>query len=330
MTAHRHRLRPYLAAALTVLAAVSSFRLGYYGNEILTEVAAFAILAMALDLVAGFAGMVSLGHAAYFAVGAYAMAALCVFADWPALAALPVAILAAAVVALVTGALAVRLTGVFFIMITLAIGQMVYSYLFKNRTFGGDDGMSGIPRVELGWLGANSDDPVVFSLVAITLVVLVYLLLITISHSPYGQVLIGIHQNENRMRALGCPVRKYKLAAFTLSGAIAGLAGALIAQLTGFISPDLAFWTVSGEVLIMVIVGGIGTVIGPVVGAAVVIGLKHQLSSITEYWTFVMGVFFVIVVLFTEGGFYGLLVRLRDRFGSKPKRHRRAPSGEQG
>ncbi len=314
------KLRPYAFITLVLLAIIYGNTTGYYGNEILAEIAIYAILAMALDLVAGYAGMISLGHAAFFAVGAYVTAALTVFLDWPALLAMPVAVFGAALIAFITGIVVVRLTGVFFIMITLAIGQMVYSYLFKNRTFGGDDGMSGTPRVDLSWLNLNADDPLIFSMLTIVVAVCVYWLLIKLSRSPYGHALIGIHQNENRMRALGCPIRIYKLAAFTASGAIAGLAGSLIAQLSGFVSPELSFWTVSGELLIIIIVGGMGTFIGPVIGSAVVISLKHQLSSMTEYWLFFMGIFFVVIVLFAEGGIYGLVARARQRFFTRTNR----------
>jgi len=313
------KLRPYVFIMLLLGAIIYGNTTGYYGNEILAEIAIYAILAMALDLVAGYAGMISLGHAGFFALGAYVTAALTVFFDWPVVAAMPLAILGAALLAFVTGIVVVRLTGVFFIMITLAVGQMVYSYLFKNRTFGGDDGMSGTPRLDLSWFNLNTDDPVVFSMLTVAFAVVVYLIFVVLSRSPYGHALIGIHQNENRMRALGCPVRLYKLAAFTASGAVAGLAGSLVAQLSGFISPELSFWTVSGELLIMVIVGGMGTFIGPIVGTAVVISLKHELSSMTEYWSFVMGIFFVAIVLFAEGGLYGLILRLRHLLFSRKR-----------
>ena len=147
------------------------------------------------------------------------------------------------------------------------------------------------------------------------LALLVYLGLRQVVGSPFGQVLVGVHQNEARMEALGCPVRRYKLAAFTLAGAIAGLAGSLTAQHNNFVSPELAVWTTSGEVLIMVIVGGMGTLVGPAAGAAAVILAGHYLSGLTQYWMFFMGLIFVAVVLVGGDGLEGALERLMRRIG---------------
>jgi branched-chain amino acid transport system permease protein len=272
---------------------------------------------MSLDLLVGYAGMVSLGHAAFLAVGAYTTAALTVFLEWPVIPATVVAVIAAAAVAALLGAFAVRLGGVFFIMITLAIGQMCYAYFFKARDFGADDGMSGIPRPDFSSVGLDADDPMVFSALIIAVTVAVYVLLRVLVRSPFGAMLVALHQNENRMRALGCPVLRYKWAAYVIAGAVAGLAGALVAQHTGFVSPDLAFWTVSGEVLIMVIVGGMGSLVGAIAGAAVLVWLRHTLSDaatwesaglpghFADFWQFILGLFFVTVVLLAGDGLYG-------------------------
>ena len=164
-------------------------------------------------------------------------------------------------------------------MITLAIGQMFYAYFFKARAFGGDNGMSGTPRFDLSPLGLETGDPAVFSALMLVIAGAVYVALLLLVRSPFGMMLTAIHQNENRLASLGCPVFRYKLAAFGLGGAIAGLAGALMAQHTGFVSPDLAFWTLSGEALIIVILGGSGSLVGAAGGAAVFVLLRDHLSD---------------------------------------------------
>jgi branched-chain amino acid transport system permease protein len=308
------------SAALLVAGAVLWWTTAdFFGHEILTEVAIFAIFAMSLDLLVGYAGMVSLGQAAFLASGAYVTAALTVFLGWPVSAAALAAVVASALLAALVGVFAVRLGGVFFIMITLAIGQMAYAYFFKARAFGADDGMSGIPRPDLSVANLQADEPAVFSALVLVLTVIVWLVLRVVVRSPFGAMLIAIHQNENRLRSLGCPVLRYKLAAYVLAGGVGGIAGAMTAQHTGFVSPDLAFWTVSGELLIMVIVGGMGSLLGAIAGAATLVLLRHNLSdggfweglglasSVADYWQFIMGLFFVGVVLFAGDGLYGRL-----------------------
>ena len=319
-------IRRRLALALVAAAIVYWWFSGIFGKEILAEIAIFAIFAMSLDLLVGYTGMVSLGHAAYLGIGAYVTAILTVLAGWPVSAAMVVSILAAGAAALIVGVFVVRLGGVFFLMITLAVGQMFHAYFFKNRALGGDDGMSGTPRLDLGALGMDLLDPATFALATVVAASAVYLGLAAVVRSPFGHVLVAIHQNENRMRALGCPIRSYKLAIYTLAAMVAGLAGSLMAQHTGFVSPELMFWTTSGQVLIMVIVGGMASLLGPAAGAAIVILLREELSSLTEYWTFFMGLFFVAVVLFASGGVYGALERL-SRWLPGPSRASGHPAG---
>ncbi|MCP5151562.1 MAG: branched-chain amino acid ABC transporter permease [Ectothiorhodospiraceae bacterium] len=300
----------------------------FYVHEVLlSEIALFAMLAMSLDLLVGYAGMVSLGHAAFLGIGAYVTAGLTVFLGWPVALAMPASALVAGLAALVVGSFVVRLGGVFFIMITLAIGQMVYAYFLKAREFGADDGMSGIPRLDLSFLGLDTADPAVFSAVLLLAALAVYLLLRVVVRSPYGATLVAIHQNEGRVRALGCPVHRYKLGAYVLAAAIAGLAGSLTTQHSSFVSPDLAFWTVSGEVLIMVILGGGGSIVGAAIGACAFLVLKHWLSAgeswealglptfMADHWQLVMGSLFVLVVLVAADGIYGRARRLLRRDG---------------
>ena len=314
------------AAGLLVAIAVAAwFGTGYFGKELLAEIAILAIFAMSLDLLVGVAGMVSLGHAGFLALGAYATAGATVFWGWPPLAGLLFSMGVAGSCALGVGLFAVRLGGVFFIMVTLAIGQMFYAYFFKARAFGGDNGMAGTPRFDLSPLGLNSGDPAVFSVLLLAIAIGVYFALLLLVRSPFGMMLTAIHQNESRLASLGCPVRRYKLAAFAAAGATAGLAGALMAQHTGFVSPDLAFWTLSGEALIIVILGGSGSLVGAAGGAAVFVLLRDHLSDgsfweglrlpadIASHWQLVMGLFFIAVVLFARDGLYGRLCWAAER-----------------
>ena len=186
--------------------------------------------------------------------------------------------------------------------------------------------MFGVPRLNLTVLGLDSGNPHVFASVVIILAVIVYSILLLLTRSPFGLVLSGIRENENRLGALGCPVRHYKLSSFIVAGAIAGLSGALMAQHTGFVSPDLAFWTLSGEILIIVIVGGSGSLIGPVAATVLIILLRDQLSTgafwehlglsagLSNHWRLMMGLFFIVVVLIARDGLYGRLTSALDVF----------------
>lgn len=336
------------AVALLALAGIAWTTADFFGHEVIAEMAILAIFVMSLDLLVGYVGLVSLGHAAFLAVGAYTTAALTVFAGWPAWQAVPASMLAAAVFALVVGAFVVRLSGVFFLMITLAIGQMTYAYFFKAREFGADDGMSGTPRIDLTRFSLDVDESMVFAGLVVLIAIAVYLLLRVIVRSPYGAMLSAIHANENRVRALGCNVGLYKLSAFVIAGSLAGLAGSLMVQHSGFVSPDLAFWTVSGEALIMVIVGGAGSLAGAALGAVIVVYLRHELSGMIEYaydwldrllaaalgalgmgfnlpdgggahigqhWLLFLGLFFLIVVLVAGDGIYGRIGSALGRLG---------------
>jgi branched-chain amino acid transport system permease protein len=222
-------------------------------------------------------------------------------------------VLLTGIVALVIGRLIVHLGGVFFIMVTLAFGQMGWAWFARDRVFGGIGGLSGVPQLDLAVLGADLANPADFALLAVAVATVVYLLLARLIDSPFGAVVSALHRNANRARALGCPVQRYKLAVFTVAAMLAALAGTLQAQRTGFVSPDLLVWTSSGEVLIMVIIGGLGSLLGPIAGAALWTLLHHYLSAVTPYWMLIMGSFFVAIVLFAGEGLYGALARLTRR-----------------
>jgi len=313
MTGGEDFRRHCVAAVLLAAALMGLALLGYSGRDRLAEIAILVIFAMSLDLLVGFTGLVSLGHALFFGLGAYALAGLTTMAKIPPSLAMPLAILAAAIAAFLVGILAIRVRGVFFIMITLAFGQMGWAYFQRSRTFGGIGGISGVGQPDLGAIGLSLANPADMALIAIIAAALVYLGMARVTASPFGRMLVAVHQNESRARALGLPVQRYKLAAFTLAGAIAGLAGVLAAERTNFVSPDLLVWTVSGEVLIMVIVGGLGTLVGPALGAAAWVLLRDYLSAVTPYWMLAMGLFFVAVVLFADEGLYGLAARISRR-----------------
>jgi branched-chain amino acid transport system permease protein len=295
----------------------------HFDNELIAEIAVFAILAMSLDLVAGTAGMVSLGHAALFGSGAYMYALLSVVWGWPAGLAMPAASLATGVLAFIVAVVATRVQGIFFIMITLAIGEMAHEFFFKNKLLGGDDGFGDIPRIafDTKGLGMSIDlqDPSTFALAVLLVVIVIYLLLIRLLASPYGALLHGLHDNAPRLRALGLPARAYQCSVFALSGLLAGLAGTLSAQHTGYISPQLLDWTTSGEVLVMIIVGGLGTVIGSVIGAATLVLLRHELSDVTRYWGFWLGLFLILVVVGGRNGIVGWLAWGWERLTSRLK-----------
>jgi branched-chain amino acid transport system permease protein len=299
----RHLLALVLLAALLVWHSQAE----YFGFELLAEIAVFAILAMSLDLLAGYGGMVSLGHAALFGVGAYlySWASSDMVGLTPALA-MVAAVLGSGAIAVAVGVVAVRVEGIFFIMITLGFGQMGYEFFFQNKALGGDDGLYGINRLDLSSIGVDLSDPGSFALAALVSAAAVYVVLAWVLATPFGAVLKGLHANPKRMRALGLRVLVYRTAAFGFAGAVAGFAGSISAQHTQFITPHLLNWTTSGEVLVMVILGGLATLVGPAIGAVVLVLLRHELSSITDYWGAIMGGFLILVVLSRQNGLVGV------------------------
>lgn len=311
----RHNALRYVVLVLLAAAAlIQALTAEYFGLEILTEILVLAILVLALDIVAGFGGMVSLCHGALMGVGAYAYALLSTKAG----VALPVAMAGAValtgVASWVIGAVCSRSHGIYFIMATLAFGQMAYSYVFEAPVFGGDDGLSGIERLDLSLMGLDLNDSRTFALFCLAMLGAVYGASVLILRSGLGRSLSGVLHNEQRMRALGLTVWRVKADVFGLSGMIAGLAGVLAAQHTMYISPGLLSWTVSGEALVVVILGGLGTLVGPLVGAAAFVVLKHELSAVTTYWHLVVGVILIAVVMSRANGIFGWV---ESRWGAR-------------
>ncbi|MCU0908242.1 MAG: branched-chain amino acid ABC transporter permease [Rhodobacteraceae bacterium] len=314
------RHTPLRFAALAVLTAAALFQAltaDYFGLEILTEILILAMLVIALDMVAGFGGMVSLCHGALMGVGAYAYALLSAQAGIAPPLAMAGAVAVSGAVAWVIGAVCARSHGIYFIMATLAFGQMAYSFVFEAPALGGDDGIGGIARLDLSALGIDLTDSRSFALFCAAVLGVVYGAAVLTLRSGLGRSLSGVMHNEQRMRALGLTVWRVKADVFGLSGMIAGLAGTLAAQHSLYISPGLLGWTVSGEALVVVILGGLGTLVGPMVGAAAFVVLKHELGALTSYWHLVVGVILIAVVMSRANGIFGWI---EARWGARIER----------
>lgn len=296
-------------ATLVALGALFPLGAGNYPVKLLQEILIWGIFAMSLDLLMGYAGMVSFGHSAFFGIGGY-VAALALKSHAGLLSALVLPALAAGTAALLIGFFSIRVSGVYFIMLTLAFSQMFYAYTFQVAWLGAEDGIVGIPRPAIPGVDLTSIRS--FHLYLLALVVLVALALWRVVRSPFGRVLRGIHENESRMEAVGYAVSRYKLLAFVIAGLVAGCAGSLYAQFNGSITPDAFFWTTSGEALLMVIIGGTGTLGGAMLGSAAFILFQSLVSTYTERWMLILGVTFIVFVLFAPGGIVGAL---RGRVG---------------
>jgi len=265
----------------------------------------FALAATSLNLILGFGGMVSFGHAAFVGVGAYTAGILMQHGIASAWLALALAGLAAGAFALLIGAISLRTRGVYFIMITLAFAQMLYYLMVSLKTYGGDDGLSLSGRFDLGFgLDLSQDAP--FYYLVLALIVLVFLLVQRLLNSRFGHALQAIRDNETRMAAIGFPVYRFKLLAFVLAGALAGLAGALLAHQGGFVSPSMMQWSESGMLMVMVILGGVGHLYGGLVGAVVFLALEELLSSYTIHWQFGLGAVLLAMVLLVPNGLLSL------------------------
>ncbi len=298
-----------LLAAAPVLAAYSGAQ-GYV-LSLVSRVMIFAIAAMALDLVLGFGALVSFGHAAFVGIGAYAVGILSASGIEELSVQVPVALVASAAFALVTGAISLRTKGVYFIMITLAFGQMIFFLATSLAAYGGDDGMTLPSRSLLAGSRILRND-VAFHALVLACLVGAYGLCEAIVASRFGRVLRGAKENPVRMQAIGFEPFRFQLAAYVISGTIAGLAGCLLANQAEFVSPAYMTWQRSGELIFMVVLGGLGSLNGAIVGAAAFILLEEQLSELTEHWKMIFGPLLILVVLFARGGIVGLLRERRD------------------
>jgi branched-chain amino acid transport system permease protein len=282
-----------------------------------TRILVFAIFAMSLDLLVGYAGLVSLGHAAFFGLSAYTAALLSEkMGISNILIALPLSVATAAFGAAVIGFLSLRASGVYFIMVTLAFAQMLYFVVNENDFFGGTNGI-----LAYGELKAKLGSLLLFDMgnsiqryaVCLCITLLVLWFISRLVQSPFGRVIQGIRSNERRMRALGYPVQRYKLVCFVIAGALAGLAGYLYFTLTSFVDPTIVNWLQSAQLLIIVILGGIGTMTGPIIGAVVFVIFADVMAAQTEHWKLYLGVLVIVVTMYGRGGFVGMLNSLGKR-----------------
>jgi branched-chain amino acid transport system permease protein len=308
--------RKWLLALLGVVALVYPFIVRSYFLSLAIEVLIFAIFAMSLDLLLGYTGLPSFGHAAFYGFGAYLLAytasrsELALNLTNNLLLTIPLVMLGTALLALVIGFFALRTSGIYFLMVTLAFAQMFFSIAIGwSEVSGGSDGLAGVPRPALG-VGPFSytfDTRESYYFLVLALFLLAWWLLRRIVNSPFGWTLRGIRENEQRMAALGYHTFGFKMAAFVIAGAFAGLAGALIVHFFGIASPENLYWTTSGEVMISLIIGGAGTLTGPIFGAAIERLLPSFASTYLDRWQTLMGVVFILFVMFAPQGVAGLL-----------------------
>ena len=291
----------YLVLLLTGLVAPW---LGLYPVYLMT-LYCFAIFACAFNLLLGFGGMLSFGHAAYFGFSAYATSWLVTSQGWSSLQAIAVGVVASAMLGLVIGLIAIRRSGIYFAMITLALAQLVYFVCLQAPFTGGENGIQGVPRGELlGFLPLKDDIKMYYFVLAV--LVAVYLFIHRVVASPFGQVLKAIRENEPRAISLGYNVERYKLLVFVLSASLAGLAGSLKSLVLGFATLSDVLQATSGEVILMTLLGGSGTFLGPVLGAGIVVTLQDVLSDRVGSWvTVIIGVIFVVCVLAFRKGMVG-------------------------
>lgn len=285
-----------------------------------TKAAILALAGVGLNIALGLGGLVSFGHAAFFGIGGYAMGILAAHAQSYTLImespfliegtkSMPVIWLVAIVVsglaALLIGALSLRTSGVYFIMVTLAFGQMLFYFSISWPAYGGEDGLS--IYVRNGFPGLNTLDPLTFFGIAFAVLALVLLFAGRLARAPFGLALSAARQSAERVEAVGLAPFRLRLVAFVISGAVTGLAGALFADLNRFVSPTMFSWQTSGEIMIFVILGGVGRLFGPVAGAALFILLEHVLGGLSEFWHIYLGLLLLLVVLFARGGMIGLV-----------------------
>jgi branched-chain amino acid transport system permease protein len=298
-----------LAAGFVVLAlmpvAAGLLNQPFY-LDLVRRIMIFAIAAVSLDLILGFGGMVSFGHAAYLGIGAYAVAIPAFYGIHSGLVQWPLAVGLSALVALLIGAVSLRTSGVYFIMITLAFAQMLYDLGISINAWGADDGMRLARRSQFGG-PLDLGNAVVFYYVVLALLVGLLWLGHRLVHARFGMVIRATKSNEPRMRAVGFATFRYKLAAFVLAGAACGLAGALLTNQTEYLTPSYMHWTRSGDIMVMVILGGMGTLFGPVLGAFVFLLLEDVLAAWTPHWQVVLGPLLVLIVLYARRGLWGLL-----------------------
>ncbi len=325
---HRKSTKQLLIAGLFLAFAIVPFVAGLLDQPFYVaqfrRVIIFAMAAVSLDLILGFGRMVSFGHAAFIGIGAYTVAILNVYAanhilgfGWipgtaNPLITWPVAMIAAACVALVIGAISLRTSGLYFIMITLAFAQMAYYFFVGLRAYGGEDGFRFAGATSVLGIFATQDETRFYYLLLFTVSAVIYCCYRLIN-SRFGRVLRGCGANELRMRALGYNTYAFKLVSFSIAGGIAGLSGAMLATTESYVSPAMMHWTQSGNLIVMVVVGGVGTLFGPVLGATVFVTMDKFLPDLTEHWMVLFGPVLVLLAIFAHGGIINLIPGWKDK-----------------
>jgi len=295
-----------LLAALVLLPVYSGLAGDRFMLTLFTRIVILALAAVSLNLILGYGGMMSFGHAAYLGIGGYAVGMLAHEGVYSGFVQWPVALAASALFALVIGALSLRTRGVYFIMITLAFAQMAYYIISGLARYGGDDGLTIYKRSQF-FAPVDLSSKVQFYYVCLALLYGGVYLVWRLVNSRFGMVIQGSRSNDLRMRAIGFPTYRYRLTCFVIAGTMCGLSGALLANHTDFVSPSMMYWTRSGDLIIMVVLGGMGSTVGPLIGAVALLVLEEFLSGITEYWQIILGPLLLLVVLFARGGIDGLL-----------------------
>ena len=303
--------RSIMGLVLLIALALVPVVAGYAGQSFYvtvgTRILVFALAASSLNLVLGYGGMVSFGHALYVGLGAYVVGISVYFGVTSGWVHLLIAIALCGLIAYVTGLICLRTSGIAFIMITLAFAQMFYFLFVSLKQFGGDDGLPIPARSDFSPLSIRTNTGLYY----FTLVLLFAILYLSwrFVHARFGRVLLGIKSNPRRMRMLGFPVLRYQVVAYVISGCLCGVAGVLLANLTRFTSPAYMFWTVSGDLIVIVMLGGIGTVLGPLIGAAVFLILETLLSGYSDHWMLGFGLIIVLIALLAKRGLYGAIAR---------------------
>lgn len=276
--------------------------------DLLTRVVILSIAAVSLNLILGYGGMISFGHAAYLGIGAYCIGIPAYYEEYGIATQLLTAIGVSALFALVTGFVCLRTSGVYFIMITLAFSQMVFFAMVSIEEYGGDDGLVIDVRSEIGRPIDLENNVQLYYLCLLFLAAFLYLVS-RLMNSRFGMVVRGAAGNDSRMQSMGYATFQYRLLAYVIAGVICGVAGWLLGNFTSFISPEMMDWTRSGELIFIVVLGGAGSLFGPVLGTVAFIAIEEWLSGITVYWQLLFGIFLILVVLFGKGGLSGLIAK---------------------
>lgn len=310
---------PVKGTLLFLIMVLVPFFLSIYYVNILSEILILSVFAVSLNILVGQTGLVSLGHAAFFGAGAYATGLAALKFSTNIFITIGIGLIFALLLALIIGLLSTKAHGFYFLMLTLACSQIFYSIVYQwTNVTGGSNGLSGIAPVDVVGGLRLSNQVFVYYFILVVIAILLFILS-RFLHSPLGTVFIGIKENEERMKSIGYNTALYKNISFLIAGTIGGLAGCLYVVFNGFISPNDVYWTASGSVLIMVLIGGVGTLWGPVIGAAFIVILETIISSYTENWMMIIGAAFILFVIFAPNGIVGIFNSLKRTFFKRQK-----------